>query len=41
MRFPDFAMRSRVGHLTFCPGRVPSVSDAIVDAAETGRKISR
>lgn len=41
MTLSGFAERSRVGHLSSYPGRVPSASDAVAGAAPSGRRISR
>ena len=41
MTLPDFAKRSRVGHLSSCLGIIPSVSDAIAGHANSGRRVFR
>lgn len=41
MTLSDFEKGSCVGHLSSCPGRVHSVSDIIVGAADSGRRVSR
>lgn len=41
MTLSDFEKGSGMGHLSSCPGRVHSVSDVIVGAADSGRRVSR